>query len=44
MQLAAEYLTDGVTMLQARVATQNPELWELIYPLFDAAYDALAMP
>jgi hypothetical protein len=41
-QLAADYLRNGMTLLQQWLVTQNPQLWDLVVPQLDNAYTAMA--
>lgn len=40
-QQAADYLRNGMTMLQQWLGNQNPELWDLIFPQFRNAYNVM---
>lgn len=39
---AADYLRNGMTMLQQWLVNQNPQLWDLVVPQFKNAYTTMA--
>jgi hypothetical protein len=40
-QRAADYLSNGITLLQQWIGNHNPQLWDLIVPQLDNAYGTL---